>query len=139
MAPTQSRVPSTSSRTAPRRALTVAAAVLAPLALWALAVPLLGVDLTAFPGGRARTVGPVAVAVAGLVGAVAGWLLLVVLERTVRRPGRVWTVIACVVLVLSLAGPATAGGGPVVLLVLEGMHVLVGVVLIVGLGRSARS
>ncbi|WP_444964034.1 DUF6069 family protein [Nocardiopsis sp. M1B1] len=132
----------TAARTAsavPRRMLTAAAAVLAPLALWGLAVPLMGVDLTAFPGGRARPVGPGAVAFAGMLSAAAAWGLLAVLERTARRPRRAWTVTACVVLVLSLAGPLTSGAAPVVVLVLEGMHVLVGAVLIPGLGGSARA
>lgn len=113
--------------------------MLAPLALWVLAVPLAGVDLTAFPGGRARPVGPGAVALAGLLSAAAAWGLLAVLERTARRPRRAWTVTACVVLALSLAGPLTSGAAPVVVLVMEGMHVLVGAVLILGLGRSARA
>ncbi|PDP88152.1 hypothetical protein CQJ94_08475 [Glycomyces fuscus] len=127
------------SSTRPRRLLTAAAAVLAPLALWALAVPLLGADLTAFPGGRPQPVGPGAVAFAGLVSAAAAWGLLAVLERTARRPRRAWTATACVVLVLSLAGPLTSGAAPVAVLVLEGMHVLVGAVLILGLGRSVRA
>ncbi|NYH55267.1 lysylphosphatidylglycerol synthetase-like protein (DUF2156 family) [Nocardiopsis arvandica] len=139
MTTTDSAAPGTSSRPTAWRALTVAAAVLAPLALWALAVPLAGVELTAFPGGRPRGVGPVAVAVAGLVFGLAAWALLMVLERTVRSPGRVWSVVAYIVLVLSLAGPVTSGAAPVVVLVLAGMHVLVGVVLILGLGRSARA
>ncbi|MFD6948597.1 hypothetical protein A6A08_18245 [Nocardiopsis sp. TSRI0078] len=129
----------TSSRPTARRALTVAAAVLAPLFLWALTVPLAGVELTALPGGEPRAVGPVAVAVAGLVFGLAAWALLAVLERTVRRPGRVWTVVAFSVLVLSLAGPVTSGAEPAAVLVLAGMHVLVGAVLILGLGRSSRS
>ncbi|WP_047867451.1 DUF6069 family protein [Nocardiopsis sp. RV163] len=132
----------TADRTAsavPRRMLTAAAAVLAPLALWGLAVPLMGVDLTAFPGGQARPVGPGAVAFAGMLSAAAAWALLAVLERTARRPRLAWTVTACAVLVLSLAGPLTSGAAPVVVLVLEGMHVLVGAVLILGLGRSARA
>ncbi|OOC53950.1 MULTISPECIES: DUF6069 family protein [Nocardiopsis] len=139
MTTTDSTAPGTSSRPTAWRALTVAAAVLAPLVLWALAVPLAGVELTAFPGGRPRVVGPVAVAVAGLVFGLAAWALLMVLERTVRSPGRVWSVVAYIVLVLSLAGPVTSGAAPVVVLVLAGMHVLVGVVLILGLGRSARA
>ncbi|QUX26776.1 hypothetical protein KGD83_15420 [Nocardiopsis akebiae] len=131
----------TATRTAstvPRRMLTAVAAVLAPLALWGLAVPLMGVDLTAVPGGQARPVGPGAVAFAGMLSAAAAWALLAVLERTARRPRLAWTVTACAVLALSLAGPLTSGAAPVVVLVLEGMHVLVGAVLILGLGRSAR-
>ncbi|MEV6820420.1 hypothetical protein AB0M72_16860 [Nocardiopsis dassonvillei] len=37
------------------------------------------------------------------------------------------------------AGPLTSGAAPVVVLVLEEMHVLVGAVLILGLGSSARA
>lgn len=131
--------PTTNAGSWARRSLTVAAAVLAPVALWFLAVGGAGVDLTASPGGRPQEVGVGAVAVAGLVSAVAAWGLLAVLERTVARPRRVWTTVACVVLVLSLAGPLTSGAAPVAVLVLEGLHLVVGAVVVWGLGRSARA
>ena len=111
-------------------------AALAPLVLWALTVPLLGVDLTARAGGVAQTVGPGAVVVAGLVCGLAAWVLLALLERTVRRAGRVWGIVAGAVLAVSLAGPLGSGADTAGVLVLCGMHVLVGAVLIPGMVRT---
>src|SRR5690242_1844773 len=69
-----------------RRALTVAGAAAAALALWALAGPVAGVDLTAGSGGTARTVGAGAVIVSALVAGLAAWALLASLERFLRAP-----------------------------------------------------
>ncbi|MFF5263480.1 DUF6069 family protein [Actinomadura viridis] len=121
-----------------RRALTAAGAAAAALALWALAGPVAGVDLTVESGGTARTVGAGAVIVSALVAGLAAWALLASLERFLRAPVRVWTAIAAVVLVLSLAGPFTSGAGTAGALVLGGLHLVVGAVLIPGLALTAR-
>ncbi|GAA3931120.1 hypothetical protein GCM10023085_10640 [Actinomadura viridis] len=123
---------------AARRALTVAGAAAAALALWALAGPAAGIDLTVGSGGTARTVGAGAVITSALVAGLAAWALLASMERFLRAPARVWTTIAAVVLVLSLAGPFTAGAGTAGTLVLGGLHLLVGAVLIPGLALTAR-
>jgi len=119
-----------SSRTAARRATAVVLAVLAPLAIWAVAVPVAGLDLTATPiGGTATPVGAFAVVAGALCAGLSGWALLAVLERRAARPRRTWTVIALVVLALSLATPiagATGASMPVLL----SMHLAVGAVLI---------
>lgn len=119
-----------SSRTAARRATAVVLAVLAPLAIWAVAVPVAGLDLTAMPiGGTATPVGAFAVVAGALCAGLSGWALLAVLERRAARPRRTWTVIALVVLALSLATPiagATGASMPVLL----SMHLAVGAVLI---------
>ncbi|MBB5781902.1 DUF6069 family protein [Nonomuraea jabiensis] len=118
-----------------RLLLTVIAAPAAALAVWALAVPLAGAALTVRTGGATQTVGPVSVIVASLVVGLAGWALLAVLERRVARPGRVWTITALVVLVLSLFGPLGSAAGLAATLVLMLLHLVVGAVLVAGLAR----
>jgi hypothetical protein len=76
----------------------------------------------------------VTASIAGL----AAWGLLAVLERTVRRPERTYRTIASIVLLLSLAGPL-GGAGAGDRMALLGLHLTVGVALIVGLpGRGIR-
>ncbi|GAA3094640.1 hypothetical protein GCM10010464_67680 [Pseudonocardia yunnanensis] len=118
------------SRTAARRATAVVLAVLAPLAIWAVAVPVAGLDLTATPiGGTATPVGALAVVAGALCAGLSGWALLAVLERRAARPRRAWTVIALVVLALSLATPLMGATGTEMLILLS-MHLAVGAVLI---------
>lgn len=116
----------------PVAAGTLAAAVLAPLAVWALAVPVGGLALAV----DGRTIGPAAVGLSALVGGAAASLLLVLLGRTRRGLAR-WSVLAIAVLILSLVTPALAGASGIVLAVLDLMHLAVGGVLILGLRRSA--
>jgi hypothetical protein len=126
----------TSHSTLPARAAAVAAAVLAALAVWVLAVPVLGVDLAAVPiGGPEQRVGPLAVAAGPLCAGLAGWALLAVLERRTARPRRSWTATALVVLTLSLVTPLLGGVGPAATVTLVAMHLVVGGVLITLLPR----
>ena len=119
-----------STRSAARRATAVALAVLAPLAIWAVAVPMVGLDLTATPiAGTATPVGALAVVAGALCAGLSGWALLAVLERRAAHPRRTWTVIAAVVLALSLATPIMGATGPEMLVLLS-MHLAVGAVLI---------
>lgn len=114
--------------------MTLTAAALAGLLIWALAVPGAGIDLTVAAAGR--SIGPAAVLGTALLGGAAAWLLLALLQR--RENGRArWTILALAVLVLSLGGPPLAGAAGPVLLILELMHLLVGGVLVLGLRRSA--
>ncbi len=106
-----------------RRGLGTVGGALAALAVWALADPVLGVELAAMQ------VGPGAVAASSLVSALGGWGLLVVLERTVARPRTVWTRTAAAVAVLSLAGPLGAATTATAV-VLGVMHVVVAAVVI---------
>lgn len=124
--------------TAARRALTVAAATAAALVLWALAGPVVGVDLSVELDGAVQPVGPMAVAAAGLLAGLAAWGLLALLERLINRPGPIWTVTATVVLLLSLTGPLGSAVGTASLVTTAALHLVVGAVLIPGLGRSAR-
>lgn len=120
-----------------RLLLTVIGAPAAALAVWALAVPVAGTALTVRMGDGTQSVGPVPVVVASLLAGLAGWALLAVLERFASRPGRIWTIVALVVLALSLLGPVGSGVGTVATLVLVLLHLVVGAVLVPGLARSA--
>jgi hypothetical protein len=124
------------------RALVVVAAVLAALAVWLVADPLLGVDLAApaRPGSKElMSITPALVAGTSLVVALAGWALLALLERFTTRAHTTWTAIAVLVALLSLGGPlstlasTTAANG----LSLALMHLAVAAVLIPGLAGTA--
>ncbi len=129
--PSWSRIPGMSS---PQAAAVIACAAAGGLLIWAAAVPLAGLELEV--AGAGQRVGPTSIIIAALVAGVAAWLLLALLSRLAH--GRtVWTVVGSVVLLLSLAGPAISGAGGAVLVVLELMHVVVGVVLLLGLRRRA--
>ena len=97
------------ARTRGRRIVPVAAAVLAALAGWAVAGPLMGIDLDVATSGGVVQVGVVAVGLAALVAGLLGMALLAILERRSRRPVRTWTITAIIAFVVSLAGPAGAG------------------------------
>ncbi|BEL03862.1 hypothetical protein Q0Z83_020530 [Actinoplanes sichuanensis] len=119
------------------RAATVAIAAASALLLWA--VDSWGdIALTVRQGESIQQIGPVAVVTAALVAGAAAWALLAVLERTVRRPARIYRIIASVVLLVSLAGPLS-GTDLGTRLALLGMHLTVGAALILGLpGRRCR-
>jgi len=124
------------------RLLAVAGAVAAAVAIWVIAVPVLGVDLVAPPGPdetAPQAVPFAAVVMASLVASLAGWALLAVLERFLSRARTVWTVVASIVMVLSLAGPLLGDAGvPVACrITLALMHLSVGAVLITQLPRSS--
>ena len=118
------------------RPVAVVAAALAA-ACWVVATQLVGVDLEVRSGGGTQQVNVVSVVVTALVVAVAGAGLLRVLERRAPRALRRWTVVACVVWVVSLAGPASAAtvGAGVVLALL---HLVVAGVVVLGLRRTHR-
>ncbi len=120
-----------------RRLAVLGVTVLAGLATWAVVVPVLGVRLAAQTGPTVTVIGPVAVAVAAAVVGVAGWLVLALLERVTVHARRVWTVLAGVVLVLSLLGPLGGVGGAAIGS-LAALHLVVGLTIILGLRRSAQ-
>ena len=120
------------------RALSVLAATAAAVALWVVAAPIGGADLTVQQGDQEpMEIGVALVVATALVAGLAGWGLLAVLGRATRRPRTVWTVVAVIALALSLLPPLTAEAtsGAHVTLVL--MHIVVGAVLIAGLRRTA--
>ena len=109
----ETTIPTAATRPTRRRVrlLTVLAATVATLLGWVIAVPLAGVELTARTGSDVQRVTPVAVAVSTLLAGLAGWALLALLERLTARARTVWTVVAALVLLVSLLGPLGGGVG----------------------------
>ena len=115
----------------------VLGATAAAVAIWAVATAA-GAQLTVSfgPGQPIQKVTVVNVVVAALVGSLAGWGLLALLRRFTANARAVWTVIAIVVALLSLAGPLSpiASAGTKVALV--AMHLAVATLVIVGLRQT---
>lgn len=120
------------------RLLAVLAATVATLVVWAVADPLIGVELAVRGGGGDQRITPVAVALATVVAGLAGWALLALLERFTNRPRPVWTAVALGVLVLSLLGPLGGGVGTAAKVALVLMHLAAAAVLIPLLRRTAK-
>jgi hypothetical protein len=122
------------------RAGAVGLAALAAALVWVVVDPLLGVDLSVTRSGTTTVVGPGLVVGMALGAALLGWVFLAVLERFISRAGRVWTITAVAVLLLSFVMPFNSGEADASakwsLLV---MHLAVGAVLIPFLSRSSRS
>ncbi|GAB3595937.1 hypothetical protein GCM10027446_22000 [Angustibacter peucedani] len=121
------------------RATTVAVATVVATATWALQHLVLGVDLqlAGRDGQAPQTVGVASVIATALVSGLLGWAALALLERFTARARTLWTVLAVVVLLVSLVGPlgaatasATAG--------LLALHLAVGVCLVVSMRRTCR-
>jgi hypothetical protein len=114
----------------------VALAAVVAVAAWVLLTQLVGVRLKAPMGGQVRDVGLAAVVVSALVAAGAGAGLLRVLEARTAAGLGIWTVVAVLVCLLSLVGPASA---PTTAAVagLASLHAVVALVLVVGL-RTVR-
>ncbi|MGA8112845.1 MAG: DUF6069 family protein [Actinocatenispora sp.] len=129
-----------STRSPMRRFMTVILAMIIAAAIWIVAHPVAGVDLTVKNGDTTQQVGIASVLlVTGLVGLVA-WAGLAILEKISRRGGRVvWTVIALIVLVLSLGGPVTLATTDKARWILIALHVVVGLILITSLPRRRRA
>lgn len=126
------------SATRRRRATAALAAVLAPAAIWLVAVPLVGVDLqVAQPSGRAPAeITLPLVLVTALAASLAGWGLLALLERLTPRARTIWTATAVVALVVSFApllGPGTPTASRIVLAL---MHLAVAAILIPALAAA---
>jgi hypothetical protein len=117
-----------------RRLLAVTGAVLVALAIWTIAKLVFGMEIRtpALDGIPEPTpIGAFEVIVVSALLSLAGWALLVFLERLTIRARKLWAVIAIVALVLSLATPLLGTGitaaNRVVLLLI---HLSVGGVLI---------
>jgi hypothetical protein len=119
------------------RALGVVGATAGALVVWALAYLAAGVDLVVRMGDSVEPIYPAAIIIVSVVAGAAGWVLLAVLERFTRRARAVWTVVAVAVLVLSLGLVAFAESTGAMVTLLS-MHLVVGVVLILTLARTAR-
>jgi hypothetical protein len=127
------------ARVARSRALSVAGATLAAAAVWVVAVRLLGTHLLVrFGAGAPQTVGIDFVVGATLVASLCAWGLLALLERRTSRARTIWTVVAVVVLLVSLSLPLTAGVAVSTKAALALMHIAAASVLIPSL-RSKSS
>ncbi len=121
------------------RALTVGGAVIAAAAIWVLAVPVLGLHLIIrFGNGSAQNIAIGYVLGATLIASLAGWGLLVVLERRIPRGRTIWTFVAVAVLLVSLSLPFIAGTSASSKAILAAMHIVVAAILIVGLRGGVR-
>lgn len=129
--------PATASPVLRARLLAVAGAVVAPLTVWTIASPLAGVDLEVATGDTTQTVGVVPVLVASLLASLLGWGLLTLLEKRTPRARGIWTVVAVVVLALSLGGPLGAGVTGAAKVTLALLHVAVAAVLVPALRRTS--
>ncbi|QKW33390.1 hypothetical protein HUT06_04555 [Actinomadura sp. NAK00032] len=120
------------------RALAVAGAVVAALAVWAVGEPLLGQDLVVEQKGQEpRDLGVAAIGVFALVPSLLGWALLAALERVTPLAARIWTAAALALLAVSflpVIGVQASGGSKAVLAL---SHVAVGAVLIPVFHRTA--
>ncbi|WP_329095781.1 DUF6069 family protein [Actinomadura citrea] len=120
------------------RALAVAGAVAAALAIWAVGEPLLGHDLVVQQEGQEpQDLGAAAVGVFALAPSLLGWALLAALERVTRLAARLWTAAALSLLAVSFLPiiSVQASGGSKAVLALT--HVAVGAVLIPVFWRTA--
>jgi Family of unknown function (DUF6069) len=102
--------------------------------VWVLATQVASVDLAVRSGSGTQHINVVSVVVTAIVVAMAAAGLLRFLERRTAQARTIWTVIACVVWVVSLAGPlgarSLAAG-----LWLAALHLVVGSIVVVGLRR----
>ena len=121
------------------RILGVAGAVIAAVAVWAIAVPLLGVQLLVKFGASApQSVGIGFVLGASVIGSLAGWGLLVVLERRTAQARSIWTAITVLAVLASFSLPLFAGVSTSTKVTLAVMHVAVAAVLIPAMRRVSR-
>lgn len=119
------------------RWLTVLAAMSAASVLYAVAGPLLGIDLAVRAGAGVQRVEALAVPVASVLIGLAGWGLLTLLGKVTTKAATTWRVIAGVVLAVSLLGPLGATS-PAAGVTLAAMHLVVGGLLLWGLPRQVR-
>ena len=115
----------------------VLGATAAAVAIWVVAT-LAGAELTvSFGAGQPiQKVTVINVVVAALVGSLAGWGLLALLRRFTTNARAIWTVIAIIFGVLSLAGPMSTIASVGTKVSLVAMHLAVATVTIVGLRRT---
>jgi hypothetical protein len=118
------------------RAVSLAGATLAAVAVWALAVPILGTSLVVrFGDGAPQTIGIELVVMGSLTGSLLGLGALVVLEKFTARARSIWTTAAIGVLLVSLSLPLVAGTTGSTKAALALLHVAVAGVLIPTLRR----
>lgn len=140
---TEQRPPFNQEKTFRRRATAVVAAVAVAAAAWILIELVAGFDLRGpvFDGSSANLdIGLLIVMFSTAIPTLLGWGLLALLERWTTRLRRIWTMVAIVVFILSLAQPLSGTGvGVTDRLLLELFHVLVAAVYIPLMRRSIGS
>ena len=109
-------------------------AMTAAALVWACA-RVAGMHLEVHSGSGTSEVTVVPVIVVPMLATVLGVSLLRVLERRTAQALRVWTIVAVVVWAMSFLGPLSATR-PSTGLVLASLHLVVGVVIVVGLRRT---
>jgi hypothetical protein len=137
MTTTMDSTGSTIARANRIRLLGVAGAVIAAVVVWAIAVEALGVQLLVkFGAGAPQSVGIGYVIGASLIGSLAGWGVLALLERRTAQARTIWTALAVVVVLASLSLPLTAGVSTSTKVTFAVMHVVVGGVLIAAMRQG---
>lgn len=121
-----------------QRTVSVAGGVVAALVVWALNVPIAGVELFVQPdpAGPTRTVGVFDIVLTAALAGLAGWALLGTLEHFTSRARSWWTGLALVAALASLVGPVMAADGAATGALL-GLHGAVAGVVIAGMYRSS--
>ena len=119
------------------RALGVLAAAAAAAAVWAIAVPLFGVQLQVRFGSALQSVGIEAVLISSLLGSLFGWGVLALLEQRTARARTIWTGLATAGVLASLSLPLIAGATISTKATLAVMHLAVGAVLIPAMRRAS--
>lgn len=119
------------------RLLTGVYASVAALLIWVIAVPVFDADLGFTDvNNQPQTVDPVAIIIFSVGSALAGWALLAALERFApKRAKLIWTIVASLVLALSMVPLLGVSAGAAVTLGL--MHLAVGAVIIVVMRRTS--
>lgn len=119
------------------RALSGVAGAAVALLVWLVAVPVADAELTFVDiNDKTQEIGPAAIIIFSVGAGLAGWALLAVLERlTPRWALRTWTVIAVIVLVLSMAPLLSMGARAAVALGI--IHLVVGACVIAAMRLTA--
>jgi hypothetical protein len=121
----------TTSRTGVVRLIAVVGAVIGALISWIIITQAFSIELVARSGGPTMMpVGPAAVIMVSALACLVGWALLAILERKTKHAARIWTAIAAVVTVLSLAGPLNAGPSAAATIGLIVLHLVTAAVFV---------
>jgi hypothetical protein len=120
------------------RSIALGAAVVATVVLWLIA-NVAGAELKVDQGSGRQDLTVVSVILTSAIVALLGWGLLALLERFSARAKTIWTGMAVAVLVLSLVPPSLVDASTGTKVTLVSMHLAVGVIVILGFRKDARS